>query len=65
MRAPGFSGSLGAGAGPQESSAILVSPEAAIVRQAASCCKFEETLFLGAVRSRKNGVNWALKCLNP
>ena len=43
----------------------MVSPEAAIVRQAVSCCKFEETLFLGAVHSRKNEVNWALKCLNP
>src|SRR5579863_7771084 len=42
MRVPGVMGSLGAGVGPQESLAIVVSPEVAIVRQAVSCCKLEE-----------------------
>src|SRR5882762_7202275 len=41
MRVPGLTGSLGAGVGPQESSAMVVSPEGAIVRQPVCCCKFE------------------------
>src|ERR1700722_3062147 len=63
MRVPGVTGSLGAGAGPQESSAILVTPEAAIVRQAVSCCKFEETPFLWSVPARKNHLNRSLGVL--
>jgi hypothetical protein len=59
MRVPGCMGSLEAGVGPQESSAILVSPEAAIVRQPVSCCKFKETPFLRSTPARKNQMNRA------
>src|ERR1700757_3431042 len=56
-------GSLGAGVGPHESSAIVVPPEAAIVLQPVSCCKLEESQFLLAAPTRQNRLNRALTCL--
>src|SRR6266849_1610817 len=57
IRVPGFMGSLGAGVGSQESFAIVVSPEAAIVRQPVSCCKLKKTRLPWA--SRRCKIWWA------